>query len=249
MHIRDGGSLIRRVGVFFWHIAENLWHFNARYETYPVLKLLIPILTHPLMDGFIDVANACYDLSGAYDVIADYVAYWLEENPIDRWFFLWIVGGRMFINDPGTWAIDRINDKFPGFRNFIEDPMGTIEDWILDRLAGIRELVEEGSAWVFRQICEWWPDFYWFVQDPSTMVVYWVEDAVPWLEGFFWTPRLWLQDTISDMLELPVSFWDSPRDWVLKQFLTEIAERREDVASWIRSFGESVLRFMYEGVW
>jgi len=228
-------------------VGDDLYNFSYRYSDHFILKYVVTWITLPLWKQGQSIEGKLTLLAQKaghiHDFVQDLLSGWLLDDLIVQIFGEW----RSFRRDPVYWIILKINQVWPDFYWWAQDPLYMLEFVLGDRWSFLKRIYDDPIGWVFYKIREIWPDFYWFVQDPAYMVSFWIMDRFPFLHGFFADPPGWLREKIAGFLNVPLDFFDDPWGWILYIVKQKLDEKHPYYLSWLRTWGESVLRYFYEG--
>lgn len=270
-HATSGARGIRNISNLFMALKWKLIIFNSNYRDHWILKYVVQHVTKHLVDWADATHHAFWTFADWYEVLEEETEDVDIAGAIGRFLEGIVHKWNDFIDNPLWWILDLLEGPFPDIRLWLPDPADYIRRKASGRLFPGLPYFDDWGDWWHAVLDYIMPGFWEFVDDPVDYLrrifseavfpgMYvnpdwrrWVYDALDWMIPgiwkFFADPRGWVLRWVSDQLGVPFEFWEWPWQWVLYKVRNEIGERHDYFIAWLRSFGESVLRFMFEGVW
>lgn len=245
----QASGFLRDLSTALFTLAGWLWQFSYSYRDHWVLGYVVAGITDPSSDYLTDAGRAVDNFSQRYESLADFaeslLTLWGLDDLLAELWTEW----RILTTDPAYWTVTKVSAYWPDFYWFVQDPEYMIHYWLGEWWTAIEGVVARGGHWVFDRLVDYWPDFYWFAQDPSYMVEFWLASRSPSLGDLFADPVHWVKMRVGDALGVPMTYWDDPWGYTLWKVKGKLDERNVYYVSWLREFGESLLRYYFEGVW
>ena len=230
-----------------YDLGDLLYTFSYDRADHFILKYVVTWVTMPLWRAIQSVCGKmtvfASRIGAIHNFAQDLLSGWLLDDLIEQVFEEW----KRFRRDPVYYIIGKISEVLPDFYWFVQDPLYMLEFWLGWHWAHLKDIFKDESGWVFYMLRVTWPDFYWLVQDPAYMVSFWLSERFPFLRDFFSDPLYWFKSKLADLLNVPMDFYGDPWGWILYIVKRKLDEKHPYYLSWLRSWGESVLRFFYEG--
>ena len=242
------GDFVDDAGLWLYKVAGKCFQWSDATRDHWIGKYVIFPFTERLGDQFETVALAVWLVEDPANEIHAFVQDMLSGWLLSELLTNLITNFASFKDDPVWWVIQRIRSFWPDFYWFAQDPVYMIEFWLGEVWNEVKDAFDDPVAWVYYKIRQIWPDFYWLVQDPAYMVSFWITDRFPFLRDFFDDPLWWFKSKLSDLLDVPMDFFDDPWGWLLYIVVSKLRENHSYYLNWLRTWGESVLRYFYEGV-
>lgn len=165
---------------------------------------------------------------------------------------------------------DALAVLFGEWKSFRAAPTIWFKNKIRDTIAGAETLFTNAGKWVLERIRDFSPTVYAWLMDFPLTFDGWVRTAYPWVYKLFHDPKaffrelayeiaydlgrllfdtkVFLQQSLSDWLDLPPGFWANPRQGLWDYLLREFEERFQPIAPRVYRLGERILRYFVEGV-
>lgn len=267
----DASPLLRAFAGVLRAWAYKLMQFGWEYWNHWILKSVVFNVTAPVADYLSEAAGNIEEFADKYDNLIDCIVDILNLGDVEGFLANLIENWVTFRDHPLWWILDLLEGPFPGIRLFLPDPVDYIRRTFSSIVFPDMRVDPDWRVWLYDIGDEIMPGFRLFVPDPADFIrrtlsdrlfpgMYvspdwrrWLWDVIDWIFPGIWEYladiRGYTLRWIADALDVPHSFWDWPWRWFLYKWRNEMEERHDYIIKFLREFGESVLRFMFEGVW
>jgi len=215
------GDPPKSLGGFFWNVYLNLY---GTQNDLVVFK-----------DKYTDLINAVLsrlasgDLWDALTLIWPQ-SYWIRVSPID-----WLVvvteniipDSWHFWHDTIWWVVNRIELRWPGLALFAASPRAWLDSWLIENTP-LLYYVRRGE---------------WHFVHEALYLMY------PWTKWIFDDFGEWLKFRVGDILGVEYRFWYDPVGYIKEYIIAQRDTWTRNSSGWIKTIGESVLRYLIEGAW
>jgi len=262
---------IRDFGMEFYAGSRKFYDWTDATKDHWLLKLFIPPFTEPIGTALENATGAIFRFADRTDNLHNFIQDTLDEWLIDNLLVAIWGEWREFRKNPLWKVVDWIEDGTGLPREFWPRPFDYIRRAVTYALFPGMPVTNTWAEWYpifvdysMRQFSGtvgglWWhivfllekawPEAWNLRVHPEETVYHWLVGEDTELDHLLTDPVVWARDKVADWLGFDADFFEAPWAWIMYAVKRRLDEKEDYYVRWIRSYGESMIRHFFEGVW